>query len=80
MNNFNDYERGLNEGREEARKEFEHAYLLLSKHANELLLENHMLNDRLDQQTTYFLFKQKINLIFKRIKKRYCWKALGVDQ
>jgi flagellar biosynthesis/type III secretory pathway protein FliH len=44
---YQGFAKGWNEGREVARKEFEEAYQLLSKHDSALLLEVHSLREQL---------------------------------
>ena len=58
--------RGWSEGREEARKEFEEAYRLLSKHDTEMHLENAMLQRRLDNMSLRKLAWSRITGLFKR--------------
>jgi hypothetical protein len=58
--------RGWSEGREEARKEFEEAYRLLSKHDTDAQLENAMLQRRLDNISLRKLAWSRITGLFKR--------------
>jgi phage terminase Nu1 subunit (DNA packaging protein) len=58
--------RGWSEGREEARKEFEEAYRLLSKHDTDAQLENAMLRSRLDNISLRRLAWSRITGLFKR--------------
>ena len=57
--------RGWSEGREEARKEFEEAYRLLSKHDTEMHLENAMLRSRLDNISLRRLAWSRITGLFR---------------
>jgi hypothetical protein len=56
--------RGWSEGREEARKEFEEAYRLLSKHDTDAQLENAMLRSRLDNISLRKLAWSRITGLF----------------
>ena len=57
--------RGWSEGREEARKEFEEAYRLLSKHDTDAQLENAMLQRRLDNVSLRKLAWSRITGLFR---------------
>ena len=57
--------KGWSEGREEARKEFEEAYRLLSKHDTEMHLENAMLQRRLDNVSLRKLAWSRITGLFR---------------
>ena len=56
---------GYAKGREEARKEFEDAYNLLSKHSSSVELENAMLQRRLDNVSLRQLAWSRITALFK---------------
>jgi len=56
--------KGWSEGREAARVEFEHAYNLLSKHSNDMELENAMLQRRLDNVSLRKLAWARIKGLF----------------
>lgn len=58
--------RGWSEGREQARKEFEEAYRLLSKHDTEMHLENAMLRSCLDNISLRKLAWSRITGLFRR--------------
>ena len=58
--------KGWSEGREQARKEFEEAYRLLSKHDTEMHLENAMLRNCLDNISLRKLAWSRITGLFKR--------------
>jgi hypothetical protein len=58
------YAKGWSEGREQARKEFEEAYNLLSKHSNDMELENAMLQRRLDNVSLRKLAWSRIKNLF----------------
>ena len=57
--------RGWSEGREQARKEFEEAYRLLSKHDTDAQLENAMLQHRLDNISLRKLAWSRITGLFR---------------
>ena len=57
--------RGWSEGREEARKEFEEAYRLLSKHDTAAQLENAMLRSCLDNISLRKLAWSRITGLFR---------------
>ena len=57
--------KGWSEGREEARKEFEEAYRLLSKHDTDAQLENAMLRSRLDNISLRRLAWSRITGLFR---------------
>jgi flagellar biosynthesis/type III secretory pathway protein FliH len=59
------YARGWSEGREEARKEFEEAYRLLSKHDTDAQLENAMLRNCLDNVSLRKLAWSRITGLFR---------------
>ena len=56
--------KGWSEGREAARGEFEQAYNLLSKHSNDMELENAMLQRRLDNVSLRKLAWARIKGLF----------------
>lgn len=58
------YAKGWSEGREEARKEFEEAYRLLSKHSSGMELENAMLRKHLDNISLRKLAWSRITGLF----------------
>ncbi len=58
------YAKGWSEGREAARVEFEQAYNLLSKHSNDMELENAMLQRRLDNVSLRRLAWARIKNLF----------------
>ena len=58
------YAKGWSEGREQARKEFEEAYALLSKHSSSMELENAMLQRRLDNVSLRKLAWSRIKNLF----------------
>ena len=58
------YAKGWSEGREAARVEFEQAYNLLSKHSNDMELENAMLQRRLDNVSLRKLAWSRIKGLF----------------
>ena len=58
------YAKGWSEGREAARVEFEQAYNLLSKHSNDMELENAMLQRRLDNVSLRKLAWSRITGLF----------------
>lgn len=59
------YAKGWSEGREQARKGFEAAYNLLSKHSSAVELENAMLQRRLDNVSLRKLAWSRITGLFK---------------
>jgi hypothetical protein len=58
------YLRGKLDGREEARREFEGAWKLMSKHSNDLLLEVHTLREQLANISLRRLAWQRIKGLF----------------
>ncbi len=58
------YAKGWSEGREQARKEFEEAYNLLSKHSNAMELEASQLRTRLEQVSLRRLAWARIKGLF----------------
>lgn len=58
------YTRGWLDGRELARKEFEEAWRLLSKHDSDLLLEVHSLREQLDNVSLRKLAWSRIKGLF----------------
>lgn len=58
------YAKGWSDGREQARKEFEEAYNLLSKHSNAMELEAAQLRTRLDQVSLRRLAWARIKGLF----------------
>ncbi len=58
------YAKGWSEGREQARKEFEEAYNLLSKHSNAMEMEASQLRTRLEQVSLRRLAWARIKGLF----------------
>ena len=58
------YAKGWSEGREQARKEFEEAYNLLSKHSNAMEMEASQLRTRLEQVSLRKLAWARIKNLF----------------
>ncbi len=58
------YAKGWSEGREQARKEFEEAYNLLSKHSNAMEMEASQLRTRLEQVSLRKLAWARIKALF----------------
>ena len=58
------YAKGWSEGREQARKEFEEAYNLLSKHSNAMEMEASQLRTRLEQVSLRKLAWARITGLF----------------
>ncbi len=61
-----DYMHGWQEGREQARQEFESAWKLMSKHASDLLLENHELRARQQCVSVRRILWSRIKGLFRR--------------